>query len=211
MVTYLEWLLTIKWHNTLFTWACNVTWQTNHYISSTRVPMATKRDRMVTYFERLLTIKSFYALITWSCKVTWQKIFISITRVPMANKLGRIMTLLDGLLPIITHDPLIMWPCEIRGSLTWGVWARKRLSRHRLVVIMQMVVSVAIMQVVFSASPYAHDCFYLIVQVTISGIAMLLTVSSTTYIPLSKWQSFFIKLTGKYLRALYQVCISPFL
>ena len=189
---------------------CHVT-NKNHYISSTKVSMATKLDRMVTYFERLLTIKSFYALITWSCKVTWQKIFISITRVPMANKLGRIMTLLDGLLPIITHDPLIMWPCEIRGSLTWGVWARKRLSRHRLVVIMQMVVSVAIMQVVFSASPYAHDCFYLIVQVTISGIAMLLTVSSTTYIPLSKWQSFFIKLTGKYLRALYQVCISPFL
>ena len=186
---------------------CHVT-NKNHYISSTKVPMATKLDRMVTYFERLLTIKSFYALITWSCKVTWQKIFI--TRVPMANKLGRIMTLLDGLLPIITHDPLIMWPCEIRGSLTW-VWARKRLSRHRLVVIMQMVVSVAIMQVVFSASPYAHDCFYLIVQVTISGIAMLLTVSSTTYIPLSKWQPFFIKLTGKYLRALYQVCISPFL
>ena len=44
----------------------------NHYISSTRVPMATKRGTMVAYFERLLTIKSFYALITWFCKVTWQ-------------------------------------------------------------------------------------------------------------------------------------------
>ena len=44
----------------------------NHYISTTRVPMATKLGRTVTYFERLLTIKSFYPLITWSCKVTWQ-------------------------------------------------------------------------------------------------------------------------------------------
>ena len=44
----------------------------NHYISTTRVPMATKLSRMVTYFERVLTIKPFYALITWSCKVTWQ-------------------------------------------------------------------------------------------------------------------------------------------
>ena len=102
----------------------------NHYISSTRV------DSMVTYFERLLTIKSFYALITWSCKVTKKKIlYISITRVPMANKLGRIMISLDGLLPIITHDLLIMRPCEIRGLLTWGSSARKRLSRHRLLVI----------------------------------------------------------------------------
>ena len=51
---------------------CHVT-NKNHYISFTRVPMATKLDTMVTYLERLLTKKSFYGLITWSCKVTWQK------------------------------------------------------------------------------------------------------------------------------------------
>ena len=117
---------------------CHVT-NKNHYISSTRVPMATKLDRMVTYFERLLTIKSFYALITWSCKVTKKKIlYISITRVPMANKLGRIMISFDGLLPIITNDLLIMQPCEIRGYLTWGGSASKRLSRHQLLVWIQL-------------------------------------------------------------------------
>ena len=81
----------------------------NHYISSTRVPMATKLDRMETYFERLLTI-SHFTLCTWFCKVTWQKKFL-------------FMSLLqDGLLPKITHDLSIMRPCEIRG-------------RHRLLVL----------------------------------------------------------------------------
>ena len=107
-----------------------------NHISSTRVPMATKLGKMGTYFERLLTIKSFYALITWSCKVTWQKnplylYYISI----MANKHGTMMTSIDGLQPIMSHDPLITWPCEIWGSLTEGVSACKRLSRHRLLVL----------------------------------------------------------------------------
>ena len=113
---------------------CHVT-NKNHYISSTRVLMATKLDRMVTHFERLLIIKSFYALITWSCKVTWQKIiYISITRVPIVNKLDRILNSLDGLLPIIIHALLIMRPCEMRGSRTWGDSARRRLGRHWLLV-----------------------------------------------------------------------------
>ena len=59
---------------------------------------------------------------------------ISITRVSMTTKLGRMIASLDGLLPIMSHDPLITWPCEIRGSLTGGGSARKRLSRHRLLV-----------------------------------------------------------------------------
>ena len=59
---------------------------------------------------------------------------ISITRVSMATKLGRMIASLDGLLPIMSHDPLITWPCEIRGSLTGGGSARKRLSRQRLLV-----------------------------------------------------------------------------
>ena len=41
---------------------------------------------------------------------------------------------LDGLLPIMLHDPLIRWPCKIRGSLAGGGSARKRLSRHQLLV-----------------------------------------------------------------------------
>ena len=52
----------------------------------------------------------------------------------MATKLGRMIASLDGLLPIMSHGPLITWPCEIRGSLTGRGSARKRLSRHRLLV-----------------------------------------------------------------------------
>ena len=63
MVTYLEWLQTIKRHSVHLIFQSHVTNQ-NHYISSTRVSMAIKLGRMVTYFERLLSIKSFYALIT---------------------------------------------------------------------------------------------------------------------------------------------------
>ena len=59
----------------------------------------------------------------------------------MATKLGRIMNYVDGLLPLMLHDPLITWPCEIRGVLTGeggGGSARKRLSRHRLLVILNL-------------------------------------------------------------------------
>ena len=52
----------------------------------------------------------------------------------MATKLGRMMTSLDGLLPIMSHDPLMTWSFEIRGSLTGGGSARKRLSCHQLLV-----------------------------------------------------------------------------
>ena len=52
----------------------------------------------------------------------------------MATKLGRMIASLDGLLPIMSHEPLITWPCEILGSLTGGGTARKRSSRHRLLV-----------------------------------------------------------------------------
>ena len=47
---------------------------------------------------------------------------------------SRMMTLLDGFLAIMSHDPLITWPCEIQGSLTARSSARKRLSRHQLLV-----------------------------------------------------------------------------
>ena len=79
-------------------------------------------------------------------------LYISITRMPMANKLGRIMISLDGLLPIITHDLLIMRPCEIRGSLTWGGSARKRLSRHRLLVYSLIAFSTGLISSIASQS-----------------------------------------------------------
>ena len=59
----------------------------------------------------------------------------------MATKLGRMIASLDGLLPIMLNDPLIAWPCEIRGSLTGGGSARKRLSRYRLLVLLLVSVS----------------------------------------------------------------------
>ena len=41
------------------------------------------------------------------------------------------------------------------------------------IVIVQVGVSVAFMQVLFSAEHYAHDCFYIVImQVPVSGIAM---------------------------------------
>ena len=43
----------------------------NHYISFTRVPMATKLGRMVAD-DGLLPIKSHDALITGSCEITTQ-------------------------------------------------------------------------------------------------------------------------------------------
>ena len=88
MVTYHEGLLTIKSHNVLIIWSCKVMWQTKIIISSTRVTMTTKLDRMVTYFETLkkksyihmndnltwwvTTYKLHQPLITWSCKIKWK-------------------------------------------------------------------------------------------------------------------------------------------
>ena len=59
----------------------------------------------------------------------------------MATKLDRMIASLDGLLPIMSHDPLITWPCEIGGSLTGGGSVRKRLSRNRLLVFLQILYS----------------------------------------------------------------------
>ena len=49
----------------------------NHYISTTRVPMATKLGRMVICLDRLLPIESHGLLIMWSCEITWQTKTIS--------------------------------------------------------------------------------------------------------------------------------------
>ena len=97
--------------------------------------MATKLARMMIYLDKLLTIKSYKALSTRSCKVTRQtKTTISLLQ---EFNLDRMVTSLDGLLPIMSDDALITWPCEIRGSLTGGGSARKRLSRHRLLFLMR--------------------------------------------------------------------------
>ena len=44
----------------------------NHYISTTRLSLATKRGRMVTCLNELLTIKSHDPFIIRFCQITWQ-------------------------------------------------------------------------------------------------------------------------------------------
>ena len=75
------------------------------------------------------------------------------------------------------------------------------------VLIMQVEVSVAIMQVAFSAVHYSHDCFYLIMPVTVSVIAKFQVTVLYSFIQ----HLCFVKLTANYLKAIYQVCISPLL
>ena len=88
----------------------------NHYISTTKVPLATKLGRMVTYFERLLTIKLYYTLVTWSCKVCEkQKSLYIHNQGAYGYKIGRMITYLNVYLPIKPHHPLITWSFKI----TW--------------------------------------------------------------------------------------------
>ena len=42
----------------------------NHDISITKVPVATKLDRIMTFLDVLLGIKSHGPLITWPCEIT---------------------------------------------------------------------------------------------------------------------------------------------
>ena len=51
--------------------------------------------------------------------------------------------------------------------------------------IMHMGVSVAIIQIVFSTVHYGHEYFYVIMQLTVSVVAMYVTVSSSNFIFLS--------------------------
>ena len=88
----------------------------NHYISITRVPMATKLGKMITYLDRLLLIKSHDPLISWSCKITLQnKTTISplSERLWLPNLAGWYRSYLDGPAPIKSRHPLITWSCEI--------------------------------------------------------------------------------------------------
>ena len=90
----------------------------NHYISITRVPMATKLGKMITYLDWLLLIKSHDPLISWSCKITLQnKTTISplSERLWLPNLAGWYRSYLDGPAPIKSRHPLITWSCEI----TW--------------------------------------------------------------------------------------------
>ena len=77
MVIYLDGLLPIQLHDTLTTWPCKITWQTNS-IYNTRVPVGTKLARMSTSPEQLAPIKLLDPLVSWSYKDTWQTILFPI-------------------------------------------------------------------------------------------------------------------------------------
>ena len=65
----------------------------NHFLSTTRVPVATKLGRMVTHLDGLLTIKSHDPLIIYLHQHS-----------VMANKLGGMETYLEVLLTINHFD-----------------------------------------------------------------------------------------------------------
>ena len=71
-MTYLEGLLFLKSHDPLITWSCKITWQANHSISTTTIPMVAKRGSVVNYLKRLLPIKSNGLWVTWFSGITWQ-------------------------------------------------------------------------------------------------------------------------------------------
>ena len=68
----------------------------NHWISFTRVPMATKLDRIVTYLDGILPIKSHDSFITWSWEIMLQT-KTTISPIPQClwppNLVGRWLTL----------------------------------------------------------------------------------------------------------------------
>ena len=70
-------LLPIKSLDLLITLSSEITWQTktiklNHYISTTRIAIATKLWRMVTCFDGFLPKKLHDRFFTWSCEFAWQ-------------------------------------------------------------------------------------------------------------------------------------------
>ena len=86
----------------------------NHYIFTTRVPLATKLDRIVAHLDGLLPIKFHYPFLTWSCDITRQAdYYISTITVPLTTKLGRMVIYLKGLLTIKLHEVLVMWSCKV--------------------------------------------------------------------------------------------------
>ena len=77
MKSYLVGLLTKTLYNTDHAILQGHMTNNNQYISTIRVPMATRLGRMITFLDGLLSIKSDDPLILWSCKITCQTEIIS--------------------------------------------------------------------------------------------------------------------------------------
>ena len=81
----------------------------NHYISTTRVPMATKLRRTVTYFDGLLRLKS-HGLVRLRNKL---KLLYLHYHSAHGHQTWRMMTYLEGLLTINSFRALITWSCKV--------------------------------------------------------------------------------------------------
>ena len=68
LLTYFKGLLSIKSHDPLITWSCEITRQTKNHVSL--VLIATEIGRVVTYYEELALIKLHDTSITWFLEVT---------------------------------------------------------------------------------------------------------------------------------------------
>ena len=102
--------------------------------------------------------------------------------------------------------------CSYEGDCFCCNYANISATNTRVAMLLKLYKwkSVAIMQVVFSTVYYPHDYFYYNYA---SGCFRCSHVCDNfkqqLYIPFSNWLPFFIKLTRKHLKTLYQVCISP--
>ena len=122
VLTYHEGLPSIKSHDPLIMWFCEITQQT---ISITTMPMATELGWVVNSLEGLLTIKSKKSSIKWSCEITWHiKDIISLPAYGHQAWQGGYN---EELSSIKSHDILAMWFCEV----TWQIkYATSPLAQH---------------------------------------------------------------------------------
>ena len=114
MITYLEWLLTIKSNEHIITWSCKITWQNKIIIYT-----LTKCLWLSVLTRWGYTMKSFlqqsYPILSsrglgFSCSIT------TTTR-PMATKLGKVVTYYKKLQPNKSQNLLNTWSREV----TWQI------------------------------------------------------------------------------------------
>ena len=127
--------------------------------------MAPKLGRVETYLERFQPIKLHNPLTMWPCKITWQiKNIVSLLptclwppkltewwlilrgsfpyRHMTLNKVVFVVDFRDNLKNYISLLSQDLWPLKLAACWLWGKdSARKRLSRHRLVVSIWSVLS----------------------------------------------------------------------
>ena len=120
-----------------------------------------------------------------------------------------VTVMFEPLSVVITHVTVSVdvTQLEVSAALMQLTVSASNLLVTIFIAFMQVEVSVEIMQVDLFA---VHNCFYCKIQVTVSLIAMQVTISSNSFI-FSKWHPLFITLSGKHLNTLYQVCILPHL